>query len=441
MSEDTSTDIDYRYYLGLIRKRRHVALAVGLLVLSICTWGSLIFPKTYEASATVFIQRGAALDPLIKSVGAAGMDDMLRNVTENMTSRSVLERAVAKLSQTTSGSADGKQVPIQYGELKRNIKVTLRGVERGPEYFVVSYQSSDPVLTRNITNAIVEAYIAENASYRRTDAEGAFAFIKNQIAEYKEKLDKVDKDIKAQKALSGRGPGADAQLRVQNAADLRARIKSLNNQLTVLNTKYTSEHPEIQRTMNEIEDIKRQLAEESQKSPSASSYVRELPAQGSGGAPGSLVKLQRERDVYQRLHDDLLMRLENVRVSQDLESDEKKNALKIVEPASLPGYPVKPDRFKLILVGFFLSIASAIGVAIGLEFLDNSIKNEETIEKTLGISVLAVVPKITIAEDIIAVERKDRMLLIATSAYVSIIILVFVREVFSKFFGMAIFGF
>ena len=53
------------HFWSILLKRKYVALAVALVIISIFTWGSLLFPKTYQAESIVAIEGESIIDPLI----------------------------------------------------------------------------------------------------------------------------------------------------------------------------------------------------------------------------------------------------------------------------------------------------------------------------------------------------------------------------------------
>ncbi|MFZ5998102.1 MAG: Wzz/FepE/Etk N-terminal domain-containing protein, partial [Nitrospirota bacterium] len=98
MKESRPSDIDVQRYWGILQRRRYLALAVALTVISVFTWGSVFWPKTYEASSTVFIERGSLVNHLAGREGAgAGTEEWLRTLEERITSRSIIERVIKKL--------------------------------------------------------------------------------------------------------------------------------------------------------------------------------------------------------------------------------------------------------------------------------------------------------------------------------------------------------
>jgi polysaccharide chain length determinant protein (PEP-CTERM system associated) len=259
----------------------------------------------------------------------------------------------------------------------------------------------------------------------------------------------------------------------------QARLNYLNNQLMLLMTKYTDNYPEVIKVKSEIEELKRQIAHgkesrleesgaetsamnpiyqqlkeeftrtdaeiESLRARSAELSRQQQAAQGILGRmpkeQEEWSKLQRDRNVYQKIYDDLLQKLENARVSKDIELTDKTTTFRVVDPAVLPSSPVKPDRVKMILLGIFLGIASGIGTALGLEYLDPSFKDEDSIESKLKLPVLVTIPRMVTEADELSAKRLDRRVFLASGAYLFIIGLVLIEEFISRYMGIKIISF
>jgi succinoglycan biosynthesis transport protein ExoP len=247
----------------------------------------------------------------------------------------------------------------------------------------------------------------------------------------------------------------------------------------LLMTKYTDNYPEVIKVKSELEELKRQLAHakdsrtegsgtetsainpiyqqlkedfaktdaeiESLRARSAELSRQQQAAQGILGRmpkeQEEWSKLQRDRNVYQKIYDDLLQKLENARVSKDLELTDKTTTLRIVDPAILPSYPVKPDRVKMILLGIFLGLASGIAAVFGLEYLNPSFKDEDSIEANLKLPVLVTIPKIVSEAEELSAKRLDRRVFIAAGAYLFVIGMVLVEEFLYRYMGIRIINF
>ncbi len=513
MAESSSPDFDIKRYLGILQRRRYLALAVAFGVLSLFTWGSFLMTKTYEASATVSIESVGIIKPLIQGVGVSvTTEERQRNIRNRITSRSIVERVIKTL-----GLDKNLKTPDQDDELatgiQRGLTVTMRSAgDHEPDLFTVTYRGSNPKVVRNVVETLVKEFIEDSVRFQRSDAVGAFDFIEEQLKEYKRKLELSDRSIREfrernpqmipqnETTILGRIENfqtarIDGQIRLKELQRKReslqkqlsgekeltvafvsrdgspeSRLNYLNNQLMLLMTKYTDDYPEVIKIKSEIEELKKQMAqattaeknlsanagaetralnpvyrqikEEMQKTEteieSLSARMDELAKQQDVGRHilGQMPReqeewsrLQRDRNVYQRVYDDLLQKLENARVSKNLELADKSTTYRVVDPPLLPRIPIKPNRILLIIAGLALGIAAGVGVAVGLDYYDYSFKDEDALREGLNLPVLAAVPSVVTEEDVLAEAIMDKKVFTASAAYLSLIGLVLVAEI------------
>jgi polysaccharide biosynthesis transport protein len=98
--------------------------------------------------------------------------------------------------------------------------------------------------------------------------------------------------------------------------------------------------------------------------------------------------LKQEVDTAQALYKDFLQKTSQAQV----EVAQQHNNLRLIQPAKVPGSPVGPARFRMIMFAFFLSLAGGIGLAYGLEFLDNTIKTVEDVGRYMRLPALGIIP-------------------------------------------------
>jgi polysaccharide biosynthesis transport protein len=526
MPANKSPDFDIRHYWGIILKKKHIALAIAFSVLSIFTLAGFILPKTYEAKSTVAVEKSSLIDPLIKGVGtSSNVESGLSNLKNNITSRNIVERVVKKLDLDASAKNPNQYEALIEGiRQKLNVTVMQPGRQQmgaGTALFTISYTDKDPKMVQNVVNTLVSEYIEESMGQRVSDAHGAYEFIKNQLEEYKVKLDESDKAIRdfrerhphmipqsettliqrienlqtsrmeaeiklkeqirkkenLQKQLAGEKELTVAF--VTREGSPQARLNNLNNQLITLTSKYTDSYPEVIKAKKEIEELKSQIAKE-----------RIVPADSSGSETAAInpiyqqlredlaktdteveslrariaelsrqqydierrmgqmpkeqeewTKLQRDRNVSQKIYDELLEKLENAKVSKDLEVTNKAGSFRIVDPAILPPLPVKPNRVIMILSGIFAGILAGVGTVFGLEYLKPSFKNEGSIESLLKVQVLATIPKIITEEDKLNAKKIDHRIIIAASAYLLVIGIILAEEFLYRYAGIKIINF
>lgn len=101
-----------------------------------------------------------------------------------------------------------------------------------------------------------------------------------------------------------------------------------------------------------------------------------------------LREYQREVDSNRALYDTFLMRLKETAATNDLEIV---NAT-IVDKATVPTSPIKPQKGLIVLVAAFLAALIGVGLSLIQEMLNNTFKNTDDVEQKLNLPVLGIVP-------------------------------------------------
>ena len=133
--------------------------------------------------------------------------------------------------------------------------------------------------------------------------------------------------------------------------------------------------------------------------------------------------LTRDRDTAEAKYEELHNKQMNAKMAQDLESENKSERFTLLEPPILPQKPIKPNRMKIFMLGFFLAIVSSGGTIMAWESIDKRIRGAEALANVLGYRPLVVIPYLPIQEEC---ERRKRLrkLAIIISAVALIAVLV-----------------
>lgn len=280
------------------------------------------------------------------------------------------------------------------------------------------------------------------------------------------KVDRMELEAKRElikKQLKEENPYTVAILG-RRADDPGSRLLMLQNKLNELMMKYTENYPEVIRTKAEIESLKMQLknktaenkgngasepdtsggeTEMSTLNPMYQQFKEELAKTGIDLAAltareahlkelisskeahlrdvpvekKKLMDMERERDTYKKIYEELVHRLGQSEVSKQMEVQDKAATFKVVDPAVLPTKPVSPNRVKLILLGIFMGFAGGFAMVIGLDGLDKSVKTVDSL-RALAVPVLAVIPSIQNEEELRTIRRRDRFIYGITAFYV-----------------------
>jgi polysaccharide chain length determinant protein (PEP-CTERM system associated) len=307
----------------------------------------------------------------------------------------------------------------------------------------------------------------------------------NSIKSYREEIEDVEMEImklgakkkKMNQQLSGESPYAMAMLDSAGGNSLPARLRSLEHQLQILLTRYTENYPEVIKVKIEIETLKKQmkaktLSQGDDRIPdsdlssgitmmnplyqqlkedlfSVESEIDSLKAKKGTlinrikraeselkNIPRNkkiLTNLERDKDTYQTLYEQMIAKLGQAEVNEQVEVQNKGEAYKIVESAILPRKPVSPNRVLIILFGIFAGAAAGFGAVLFMDKNDSSIRNIDTLKSQFGLKVFAVIPTIVTENDVRRKQKLDRNVYAFSLFYLFIIGGVFIREVIAKF--------
>lgn len=98
--------------------------------------------------------------------------------------------------------------------------------------------------------------------------------------------------------------------------------------------------------------------------------------------------LKREADTNKELYNGLLQRLKETGISASLTSSN----IQILDRAEVPKSPYKPKKTLNILLSLIVGLFGGVGLAFFAEYLDNTIKTPEDVEKRIYMPSLGLVP-------------------------------------------------
>lgn len=150
-------------------------------------------------------------------------------------------------------------------------------------------------------------------------------------------------------------------------------------------------------------------------------------ASSQPGKKEKIAALERDRDTYRKIYEELLSALGRAEVSTHIEAQDKGGSLKIVEPAVLPLQPISPNRVKMILLGLIAGIGAGIGAIFLLDSMDKSVKTVDAL-KAFGLPILAVIPHMQNADELKRTKQKDIMLYSFTALYYLCVVAVLLFE-------------
>ncbi len=128
--------------------------------------------------------------------------------------------------------------------------------------------------------------------------------------------------------------------------------------------------------------------------------------------------LKREVDTNRQLYDELLKSLKQVGVSAGVAT----NNISVVDAAKPARFPYAPSLSRNVLMGLAAGMFLGLCIVFVLEFLDDSIKFPDEVESMLGLTLMGIVPKISVkrADKSVALEVHDAPRSTIAEAYRSV---------------------
>jgi polysaccharide biosynthesis transport protein len=140
-----------------------------------------------------------------------------------------------------------------------------------------------------------------------------------------------------------------------------------------------------------------------------------------------LTDLEQERDSFLRTYQELVNRHGQSEVSKQMEIQDKAGSFRIVDPAFLPDRPVSPKRVSFILFSLLAGVGLGLGMIIGLDRLDASVKGMDAV-RDLGIPVLAVIPRFSTKDERSREKRANTALAVFVAIFLVGVSLLLILE-------------
>jgi len=441
---------------------------------------SLFLPKKYTSSTLVLIEQPAVPTDLVRPVITDDLNQRMASMKAQILSRSRLEMIINKFNLYSQQRATTHMEDL-VDKLKTAVSVELieplqGAANREPPGFNVSVTFDNPQLAQQICQEITSMFMEQNATIRMDKSKKTTDFFTEQVEEAKQKLDEQDKKLAQFKSehlvslpeqeqtnlslLAGMNTQLDAttqalaraqqdktlnetllgqqeanwkasQAGQQNPETQDQQLTALQEQLSVLLTKYTPEHPDVVKVKAQIEDLKKRMGEAPapKVQPSAAQLaLREPPSiqqlrtrikqdefniadmtkrqsqiqdqirsvqsrlQASPVVEQQLKELTRSYQTASDIYNQLLKSRESAAMATSLEHEQQGETFKVLDAPSLPSSPSFPKKTLFVGGGGGAGLALSLGILYLLALTDKALYSERDVELCLKLPVLASVP-------------------------------------------------
>jgi succinoglycan biosynthesis transport protein ExoP len=463
-------DIDLRYYAGLVFRHRAFLGACALVGLLLGLVVALVQTPEYRAAVLLQIEPppptfASVSDALLVGAGNYWQNtDFYNTQFKVLRSKGLGEKTVGRLKLTD-------REPFKSSSDPATLFMEHVGVEPVPEsrlvYVTVTHR--DPREAALWANTLGDVYIEQSLATRVESARKAMEWLQERLADTQQgmkdaqdrlyqsyqrqdlyvpegsvsavstSIAKLNEDfvqaqarrITIEAALKQAGEmkalGQDLDALPQVAIDptvtaFNSQLAALAVELGKLGEKFKEGHPEVQKVRAQMEQLKKAKAARATQILDGlqAEYTqlrkREEELRGAIGAQKAqaanqsrkateLEALKKESDSAKGLYDVLLQKLNETDIAASIRS----NNVSVVDRASAPQYPVRPQKRRSALAGLLLGLVAGLGLVLARDYLGNTIRDAEEVERYLHLDLLAAVPRYENEADTLATEAYQNL--------------------------------
>ncbi|TKJ41616.1 hypothetical protein CEE37_03355 [candidate division LCP-89 bacterium B3_LCP] len=447
--------MEIKHVWDILVRRKWLIIQGFVVIFGIIMIATFLKPKTYLAECKLVMEGEGTQEALLRSMGLESVSEMLFSANLNQTSsmievetakmmsKPILDRVSQKLDlREPDGSyTPGPSLVLISGTFQwyalRGLKV--KPSKKSPILKIQGY-SPNPQEALDMSNTLSEVYLAEDVArkHRETADAARFADEQSKIAkrdwnEAKRKLREFQEsehvvDVSAEvTTLIGQIAELRAQQNMMNLsleeiyamessfggqtsliggstisnqnqiAYLKSELAKLEAELQGSLSKYTESHPTIIAMREQTIDLQKKLLQEKdvyQQSEEArfgelqsqigdyQNILREFPSKLY-----TLAQLQLAANTSEQLYTMLLDMKYRLNITKAMQISN----INIIEPA----WKAKVDSPNIednMIIGAVLGLIFGLGLAILIEYLDDSVKDADAIQVQLGLPLLGNIP-------------------------------------------------
>lgn len=332
------------------------------------------------------------------------------------------------------------------------VKETRTGYSKDTRLIDIRFSHQDPQIAANIANTIADTYVLMNLEKRNENSNSASSFLTQHIAQLQQEIRSQEEQLnnyaksnqilslsdKDQNVVVERLAGLNRQLleaqsaRISAESDLRAaqapgaiealsrsddkssaeaesKLATLKQERAELLVENTEEWPPVKEIDQKIAVIERQLQSSTQRSTSTNltnlqtrynqAKAKEDALRTAFDKQKSETLTQNEAAINYRIleqgintNKELLNGLLQQHGTNEVLIAGTPNNISVLDYALAPDGPVGPNRMRGVFLALIASLGFGIGLALFLEYLDDTVHSTDDVEKMLHLPALAVIP-------------------------------------------------
>jgi polysaccharide chain length determinant protein (PEP-CTERM system associated) len=204
-------------------RRKWLILVPCVLCAGLVAAVSMTLPNRYQSETLILVVPQRIPESYVRSTVTSRIEDRLRSITQQILSRTRLERIIRDLNLYDTRRSH-TSLEEQIAAMRNDIKVeTVKD-----DAFRVSYTSYDAFTAMRVTERLASLFIEENMKDREVLAEGTNEFLETQLEAARQQLVEHEKKLEAyRKQYAGQLP-TQLESNLQVIQNLQIQLQALN---------------------------------------------------------------------------------------------------------------------------------------------------------------------------------------------------------------------
>jgi len=452
-AEDPEPEIDVMEYVRLVWAKKWLVLGVMLSIVVFATAWSMTRPKLYRASTKITLQPPPQLssNQFDSVMNWWQMDRIIADQVQILKTRELAQRVVNKLGlESHPAFIGGDAVGALLGGISAEpieetfvVEVTLVGRQQDAlaEWLNIYIQEYTAANIEDSLERTQEVYkvIQERLAPLRINVEES----EGQLMDFREREDAVlladqDKNVITEQVNTLTTAYAEAKserIRLETKLNALRNLRAFNisetsfpevlkdemvkdliqqrneyqGQLTEKLQSLKEGHPEIQDLRVRIDSLGQQISDQvetikmslqtdfeivSGRERSLYNNIQQLRSQTISLSKQTLEldRLEREYNQNKAFLEDMLARSNEADIAS---TTTPLNSVRVIEPARRPGGPFRPNPPRTIALAAMVGLFLGIGLVVGLDYLDHTVRSPDDLERFVGLETLTVLPRMS----------------------------------------------
>lgn len=475
MEENVKTVSDF---MEIVRRRKGIIFWTALGIFVVAALAAFLIPPVYRSTSTILIEEQEIPREYVMTTVTSYAEQRLQSINQRIMSSSRLLEIINRFGLyadlrerwTVEEIIEKMRKDIKFEPISSDVVDRRTGRPTAATIaFTIAYDGKKPDVVQQVANVLASLYLEENLKVREQQTSGASKFIEEEMmsvqanladldskmATFKSKnlgalpemaqlnfqnLDRIDRDIAdlndQLRTLMEKEANIESQLAstpMESSNPDRERLKELRIKLVMLQSRYSDEYPDVNKTKAEIEELERRVGALVKDGPAGGRpdnpvYIS-MASQLSGvqtdieSVKRQIADMKKNRDQMQKRvvagprveeyyrvllternntqakYDDLMKKAMEAKMAEGMEKGQMGERFTLIDTARLPERPVKPNIPAVLLIGLILGIGGGVGAASLKEFSDQSVRTPEALAEATSMPFLGSIPEIVTHKD------------------------------------------